>query len=285
MMSGERESFWKKLAKIDRRILYWILLILIIVPLLRPIGLPIAYSQSVLDAYDTIKNLKPGSRVLLSIETTVAAAPEVTPAMVAITKYLATLPVKIVVISLWPEGPGIFHAAAAPILAEKKKYGTEWVFIGFVAGHEVALSELGVDIHKLVTVDYYGTPIKDLPLMSEYRSAKDVDLVVEVNSMDGTGLWVRQWQSKYSTNIVTAEAGTSFPLYYGYYRAKLVKGMLGGLRGGAEFEKLTNNVGKAVASMDALSLAHLLTIGLVFINNIGYFMIRKEEANKKRRGT
>ena len=56
-------------------------------------------------------------------------------------------------------------------------------------------------------------------------------------------------------------------------------GILGGLRGGAEYEILINKPGASVAKMDSESISHLYIIALIIIGNIGYFATKKTTHN------
>jgi len=59
-------SVIEKLRNIDRRFIFVAIALTVIVPLLRPIGFPIAVSPSVQRLYDAIEQLPPGSKVLMS---------------------------------------------------------------------------------------------------------------------------------------------------------------------------------------------------------------------------
>jgi len=58
-------------------------------------------------------------------------------------------------------------------------------------------------------------------------------------------------------------------------------GLLGGLKGAAEYELLINKPGFATKGMDAQSVAHLIIILFILIGNIGYFATRKQKDNLK----
>ncbi|UCC11490.1 MAG: hypothetical protein JSW02_09075, partial [candidate division WOR-3 bacterium] len=68
-----------KLASIDRRIIYLLIGIVVIIPLILKLRMPIRISQEVRSAYETLENLPPGSVVLASIDYDATSAPELTP--------------------------------------------------------------------------------------------------------------------------------------------------------------------------------------------------------------
>ena len=57
-------------------------------------------------------------------------------------------------------------------------------------------------------------------------------------------------------------------------RSGQINGLIGGLRGAAEYESLIGQKGKAVAGMDAQSATHLAIIVLVIMCNLFYLSLR-----------
>jgi hypothetical protein len=58
-------------------------------------------------------------------------------------------------------------------------------------------------------------------------------------------------------------------------RSGQINGLIGGLRGAAEYESLIGKKGRAVAGMDAQSATHMAIIMLVIICNLFYFSQRR----------
>ncbi|MCJ7507431.1 MAG: hypothetical protein MUO85_01715, partial [candidate division Zixibacteria bacterium] len=64
---------------------------------------------------------------------------------------------------------------------------------------------------------------------------------------------------------------------YSYLQTKQLVGLLGGMKGAAEYEKLSKNYGRAMVGMDPQSIIHLLIIFFIVIGNIGYFVTKKSK--------
>ena len=64
----------------------------------------------------------------------------------------------------------------------------------------------------------------------------------------------------------------SVPRFYPLLNTGQIHGLLGGLRGAAEYETLINMSGKASAGMDAQSATHFLIIVLIVVCNVFYFL-------------
>ena len=68
----------------------------------------------------------------------------------------------------------------------------------------------------------------------------------------------------------------SAPRFYPLIDTGQINGLLGGLRGAAEYEILLNREGKAIAGMDAQSATHFLIIFLIVVCNLFYFLTGQE---------
>jgi hypothetical protein len=68
-------------------------------------------------------------------------------------------------------------------------------------------------------------------------------------------------------------------------RSGQINGLIGGLRGAAEYEGLVGQKGRAIAGMDAQSATHLAIIMLVLTCNLFYFSLRRSERQQTRTGS
>ena len=59
------ENIFLKIGKIDRRWIFIIIAVVVIIPLIVPIGLPIRATDTSKSVYDALENLPKGSNVLL----------------------------------------------------------------------------------------------------------------------------------------------------------------------------------------------------------------------------
>ena len=82
-MSKIQDAFLK-IGSVDRRWIFLIIALVVIVPLLIPVGLPIRPTDTTKNVYDAIEALPTGSKVLLSIEYSPSTRPEIHPMNVAV---------------------------------------------------------------------------------------------------------------------------------------------------------------------------------------------------------
>ena len=62
------ENIFLKIGKIDRRWIFIIIAVVVVIPLIVPIGLPIRATDTSKSVYDALEKLPKGSNVLLSVE-------------------------------------------------------------------------------------------------------------------------------------------------------------------------------------------------------------------------
>ena len=123
-------SWIERAGRLDRRAIFVMIALSVIIPLLLKLVFPVFSSQIVRDIYDEIEALPPGSRVLLSLDYSPATAPENQPMASAISRHVLVRDCKLYVMALWPTGPGQANILIEEVLhaefPEKAKY-EDWV--------------------------------------------------------------------------------------------------------------------------------------------------------------
>ena len=269
-------SFIAKFEEVDRRIVYLLMIIVVVIPILRLIGLPILTGERSRTFRKVIDALPAGSVVWYGVDTGMGGWPELKAAALGVAQHLFLRPVKIMFVSFALEGPMIYELLIKTVsIPPDKKYGTDYVYLGFFAGGETAIAALAADIHKLAKADHYGTPLTDLLMMKDLKSVKDFALAITVtpatDTLDG---YVRQLVAPYGTKYAIICLGVMGPAAEPFYPAQAV-GLMVGARVGAEYELLIGRPGPGLASMDAQSMAHALAVIFIVLGNLGYFYIRK----------
>lgn len=250
--------------------MYWILAAIIVFSLLFPIGLPLKVSPRTKDFYQVLQKIPDGSAIVFSIDATVETWPENGSGAVAIAKYIASRHFKTVIWGFLPDASLLAEKYIIPVLKEAGlKSGEDYVFVGFFPGGETTVARLATDIQGVVKKDFYGNVIETLPMMKEIRSAKDIALVIDIDGTNGTEYYVRHWKPA-GVSVVTTVVGVIISGYLPFLESGQLSGMLMGIKGNAEFEKLTDRLGKGMSAMDMLSFAQTALIILVIIGNITF---------------
>jgi hypothetical protein len=274
-MTAAKEGIWSRLQTIDQRILYVLIVVVIILPLLSPISLPITVTSSTRNAYDRLDELSgPGSVVVIAYEFIAGNWPEMGPIAVAMTQHLFRKPdIRIIMLAMGrDEGPILVEYTMKYVDTMGKVYGVDYVNLGFFAGAESAMASFASDIPGLVKTDYYGTPIEQIPVMSGLNDLNDVDLFLCLwSGTPGWGEYLRQWQTPYEIAVIGGTIGINGPGAQPYVSSGQLKGLVVGLRGGGEYEKLIDKPGEATSGLDAVSTTHLLIVAFIILGNVGYF--------------
>jgi len=269
------EGIWNRMQRIDRRVLYWILFVGLMIPFIRPIGLPIAIKSSTRDLYEELRQVEEGEVAVLSISSGVSAWAECLPSMVACMKVLVQQNAKIIGWTTFIDGPLTWDKIVSLVPGlEEYTYGEDYVWFGYFAGAETGVAQLASDIRSVFTADYYGTPIDELLIMKDVNDVHDIRLVLSSDTGDACDYYIRQWHTPYGTPVAEVGIAMQGSAYMPHYRAGILFGMSVGVRGGAEMEKLINEPGNATVSMDAINISHIMLVIVVVLSNVGYIMTR-----------
>jgi len=269
----------------DPRSLYPILFILIALPLVHPIGLPLNVSTDAMNIYDDLNSLPPGSVVLQTIDIGWVSWPELGDTSKAIFKFLLSKNLKVLIVDFETTAQGTTLAeimfTQIQIPADKK-YGVDYVNLGYIPGEEAAIAAFAKNIRAVTTKDARGTPFDQLPIMNNVNSIKDISFVMAICMSAGLypEFYIRQIQLQYGTPLGAAVISSMAPPLKPYVDAGQLVGLMNSQRGGAEFELVSGFLGLATASMDSQSLAHAFVIIAVIAANI-LFLGRKFGGSKK----
>ncbi|MDP2872780.1 MAG: hypothetical protein Q8P31_09615 [Bacillota bacterium] len=265
-----------RLQNIDTRIIHALILILILLPLLRPIGLPVQISAGTRAAYNAIEAIPAGSLVLWAYEMNAANEPELMPAAIAWFHHLMRKRCKIVAFSIYSEEAPIFAQKAFETVGKEYNYvyGEEFVVMPFRAGMETAVAAIGRDIHGVFPTDFFGNRTDTMPLMQEIKGLSDFAILLKTSGW-GPDVFVRQMVTVYGIPMVANCTGIVAPGAMAYLSAGQIQGLVGALTGAAEYEQLLRRPGTAAAMMDAQSTTHMLTVILVLLGNVGFYASRR----------
>jgi hypothetical protein len=251
----------------------------VLVPYIRPLGLPIRVSREARAFYAAIEQVPKGSTVLLSTDYDPGAMPELQPMTMSALEQCFRRDLKVVGMCLWPAGPPLLDRAFATVAPKYgKEYGRDYVNLGFKQGQEAVMVRVGTSIPATFPSDYGGRPVSEIPVMQGISKLSSVYLLVNISAgYPGTKEWVQQVGQRFPNSagkpmpIISGCTAVSAPEYYAYMSTGQLTGLLGGLAGAAEYEQLVEVKGTATRGMDGQSLAHLAIIFFILLGNILQF--------------
>ncbi len=271
-------SFAERMLKIDRRIIFLVIGFCTLLPLLYPVGLPIKISPEVKSVYDYMESLPERSVFLLSIDFDPASKPELHPQAIALLRHAFRKNLRVVAMTLWVSGTGMADQLLTQVAQEAgKENGKDYVFLGWSPGGTAVIINMGQDLYQAFPSDYGGKPTKGLPVLDGVNSLKDVSYAISLGAGNpGVEAWYVFGKDKYKFELGGGCTGVIAPGLYPLLRSGQINGLIGGLRGAAEYESLIGQKGRAVAGMDAQSATHVAIIILVAVCNIFYFSLRRQ---------
>ena len=270
-------TFADRMLRIDRRIIFALIGFSTLVPLLIPIGLPIKGSPEVRAVYDYIESLPEGSVFLLSMDFDPASKPELEPQAISLLRHAFTRNLRVIVMTLWLPGTGLAEQTISSVAQDfGKEKGKDYVFLGFSPGASALIIAMGQDLYKAFPSDYYDTPTKEIPLLKDVPNLRHIDYVVSLAAgTPGVETWYVFGKDKYQFELGGGSTGVIAPGLYPLLRSGQINGLIGGLRGAAEYELLIGFEGSAAGGMDAQSATHMTIIVLVLLANLFYFISRR----------
>jgi len=276
-------DFALRLLRLDRRIIFLLIGAAALLPLLYPVGLPIRVSPEVQRVYDYMEKLPAGSLLLLSMDFEPGGKPELYPMAVALLRHAFQKNLKVLGMTLWPAGAGLAETAFTEVAREaSKEKGTDYVFLGYAPGDASAVISMGQDFHAAFPADYYGTKTTDIPLLNKVWSLRDLQYVISLSvGFPGIDTWYVYGKEKYGFELGGGCTAVSAPRFYPLLDTGQINGLLGGLRGAAEYEILLGVKGKAMAGMDAQSATHFLIIFLIVTCNALYFLTGQARGRRR----
>lgn len=281
-------TWYEKLGTLDRRIIFFMIALAVIIPLIVNYTTAVPTSEIVQDLYDKVENLPPGSKVLMSFDYGPSTAPENQPMATAFTRHCFEKGHRIYLMALWATGPRQSLQLINEVMQVEfpdKVYGEDYVHIGYKAGNQGLINALLADFRAMYTTDLAGTAVGSIPMMDGISTLRDFDLILAIGSgFPGTKEWVQFAGDPGDIPVGGGTTAVMAPLLYPYYPRQMV-GFLGGLQGAAEYEaalmtgyeKYEEMSREASSRMGPQVTAHLVIVGFILIGNITYLLERRSK--------
>jgi len=276
-MIEEKRNFWDWINSIDRGIIYLIIGIVIILPILLGLKEEVQISPSVRSAYEMIESLDSNDVIIISIDYDPASMPELQPMLKAILRHAFEKDVKVIMMVFWPLGLPIGTEGLEEVAKEYGKvYGEDYVNLGYRPGDRAVMIDMGKEIRNFFRTDVNDILLDSHTMMRNVHNYNDIALIVGLEAGRFGEFWVQYVGSRYNQRIVLGVTGVMAAETYPYLQSGQIEGLIGGLKGAAEYETLIEKPGFGLTGMAAQSWAHIAIVMFIIIGNIGYFMTRRK---------
>lgn len=280
-------SVLEQMLKLDRRWIYLFVGAAVTVPLFLKVPQEIPITPETRGLYETVEGLPPGSKVLLACDYDPGSAAEIQPMTATFLKQALSRRLKVIVVGLWAQGPqqadlALMEALKDPsVAAVDPKYGIDYLNLGFQAGNEVVIQRMGSDIRAVFPRDSRGTPIDSFPIMEDVNDFTSFAFIFNVSAgYPGTVEWVQFAGDRFHAKIASGSTAVQAPQIYPYFPRQMV-GLLGGMKGAAEYEEVTGFRGKGTKFMLAQSFSHVIVVLFIVVGNMAFFLTRRKRAKEE----
>jgi len=272
-------GIWKTFANYDRRYVYLVMFIVVIGPLLSPIGVPISVSPGTKKYYEVINSVGEGDVVFFTLNTEFSGYNEIQSGIIASMRVFIENGAKIVIAVGHPEATSIpdliFHDLNTELTENGYVYGEDYISLGYIFPNEAAVASLAEDFQGSISQDWLGVPIAGT-FLEDVNTWEDIDFIADFS----TGLATTHLMNHFAlrgTPMVVNVIGVMIPSSLNYVDTGVYLALLGSMRGGAELEYLTGHAASGLTAMDAFTFGHYMLIVFIIIGNLGYLMYTRKQ--------
>ncbi len=273
-------SILKKLGNTDRRIIFILIALSVILPIIFKITFPNPVgAEPSRDMFEYIDAMPSGSDVLMSFDYGPSTMPELQPMAIAIATHLLRKDINVVCMALWPEGASLAQEVMSGVADSLGRTQYEdWCNLGYKTGAGIMIVRLGSSMKAVFPADRDNLPWEEIPMLAQISDLTSFDLVITLSAGDpGVPAWVMMAGDRFGVPVGGGCTAVSAPQFYTYLQTGQMVGLLGGLKGAADYETLVGiKDGTAIEGMAPQSVAHLVIMLFIVIGNVAYFSEKKK---------
>ncbi len=221
----------------------------------------------------------PESVALVSFDYSAATQGEMQPLAEAVLGRLKGQRMRIISISLEPEGAAIAQKTLDDILTKRGgQYGLDAVNLGYLPGQVAAVRELATAPNALSAIADFKDGLKfDDPARAAWNDVQNlgqVDVIVTIADNPATARWwIEQLEMAPPPDggerfLLAATSANAAPLLQPYRDSNQLNGLISGVNGAAAIEAGRNYFGPARKMLDSQSVAHLIIVILIAIGTM-----------------
>ncbi|MBN2829417.1 MAG: hypothetical protein JXR56_03735 [Candidatus Cloacimonetes bacterium] len=239
-------EFIKKLQDLDRRWIYLIVALAIVIPLLIPFNAPTYTTSPTEKLYQMIDSYseREDRAILICFAHDASTMAELYPMEVAILRHCFERDVKVFTLTFLPTAAPLINYAIDMVKEEYPEIqsGTNYINIGYKPGalYLPIVVGMGDNIAEAVETDAEGRKLESLPMMKGLTNYNELKLVIETSGASFAGGWITYARARYGVNVAAGVTAVMAADAYPYLQTGQLTGMLSGMKGAAEYEYLTD---------------------------------------------
>jgi hypothetical protein len=286
-----KRPWYEWIQAIDRRIIYLVVFVAVSLPFFLEIPLPMPAGEPVRKLYSKIEDIaeynktaKKKKYVLMHMQWTPSVQAECWPQTEAMIVHCFKKNVPFMIMGWIAEGPLLAQGIAEKKAEEMGKvYGVDWVDFGFKPMNLPAFRAFIRDLYSQIPKDSKGTPLRNVPIMRDLESNRQIDLVFFVTGSAGVEAYIQYMQPETGTDIASGCTAIIGPEMYSFLDSGQLVGMMEGLSGAAQYEYLIGYEGRGTRGQGSQNLAHFWIIAMMVLGNVGYVFQRRRERKERQK--
>ena len=237
-------NFFEKIQALDRRYIYIVVALAIIIPLMIPYNSDNVTTPPTENIYQMIDSFsgREDRAVLLSFYHDASTMPELYPMEVAILRHCFERKIKVFTLTWFPSGAPIIDYAINSVKEEFRdiKPGVDYCNFGYKPQAFAMIIGMGDNIANTMNTDAEGRKLENLPIMNGISNYNEMNLVVEFSGSSAGMTWIMYARPKFGLNVGVGVTAVMAADLYPYLQTGQLVGMLTGLKGASEYEKLVD---------------------------------------------
>ena len=285
-------NIFDRMMSLDRRWVFLFLAVVCVITYAWPFHIPISTTKEVESIYSFIDGLEEDDIIFMGIDYDPNALAELHPMAYAVAEHAFRKKLRIIFVTLSQNGPGMADQAIRDItdsLAQDKTYhgvffegrplvnGIDYVFLGYKPYPALVVLGMGQNFRIPFPSDYYGTPLDSIPMMRGVLNYDQIECVIDLAAGNVADMWIIYGQGRYNFPLALGMTGVMGADYYPYLGSGQIFGIMAGLLGAAQYEKLADNPGPAWDGMRIQLYAHIVIILFIIMGNVGFLATRRKK--------
>jgi uncharacterized protein (DUF2249 family) len=285
-------NIFDRMMSLDRRWVFLLLAIVCVITYLWEFTVPVSTSNEVKSIYERIESLEEGDMIYMSVDYDPNALAELNPMTYVIAEQCFRKKVKVIFGTLANLGQGMVHQLINDITdsvnhdatyngvsfaGRQIENGIDYVFLGYKPYPAMVIQAMGLNFRVAFPTDYYGTPLDSIPIMKGVANFDQCELVIDLAAGNVAEMWITYGHGNYNVPLALGVTGVMAADMYPYLGSKQIFGLMAGLLGAAQYEKLADNYGRAGDGMRIQLFAHIVIILFIVMGNVGYFVTRRRK--------
>lgn len=268
-------DFLTKMQNIDRRIIYTVVFVVLLVPMFNPIGLPLKISLVTEKAFEAIDALPAGSLMMFTTANGPGTAAELEPQSIALLRHSINKKLRVVLNPTAAEAPRYIDGYREMFLKAGYVEGKDFLVLPYLAGGETLFGAMAADVKSAYSMVSAGSS----ELWDSISGMQDFNMLVDCSGGESQMWALAHIEAKHKTPTVCLITAVILAVRQPYFTSGQFKGIVSGLSGAAEYEVMAKVPGKGASGMDAQSMGHLWVIFTILAGNFAYFVTKGKKSS------